>query len=103
MVTTSMDDEAVFRGKVVDLRPARMKHPHLRWQVIMQVEDVLSGNFPEQQFIFGIHSPAKSRIVSGGLYRVHVVRQSAEKFLVKSVDRWTDNGASDAPANPSCK
>ena len=94
-----MDDEASFRGKIIDLRPARMGHPHLKWRVILQVEAVLSGTFSEHNFIFGIHSPAKSRIVKGGRYTIHGVRKSSTEFIVKSVNPWTETvaGKSEEP------
>lgn len=85
-----MDDEAIIRGKVIDLRPANMGHPHLKWRVVLQVEGVTSGRFTEQRFVFGIHSPAKSGIVNGGRYTIHVVRKSPTEFLIKSIDSWTD-------------
>lgn len=90
---TSMGGEAIIHGKVVDLHPAKMGHPHLKWRVVLEVEAVLSGNFPKSNFIFGIHSPAKSRIVKGGRYVIHVLRKSPTEFFIKSIDPWTDTAA----------
>jgi hypothetical protein len=88
-----MGDEAVIHGKIVDLSPANMGHPHLKWRVVLQVEGVLSGYFTEQRFIFGLHSPAKSRIVKGGHYAIHVLRKSPTEFLIKNIDPWTGSAA----------
>lgn len=87
--------EVVLRGVIADLRPGRGAHPHLQWRVILAVESVVSGKFPDERLVFHIHSPEKAGIVAGGRYEIGIAVQDDGRIVLTGVRRLAGDPAQD--------
>jgi hypothetical protein len=80
-------EEIVLRGKVIEVRPSKGAHPHLKWLIVLQVDSVIDGSYSGQTFSFNIHSLTKSGIVVGGQYTIHMTRTQTGEYKLNSIER----------------
>ena len=81
-------EEIVLSGTVIDIQPAKGRHPHQKWLVTLQVDSVVAGSFTSKTFSFSIHSPTKSGIAVGGRYTIYLMRNQAGEYLLKNIEVW---------------
>ena len=62
--------DLVFLGTVTEIKPISIPNSRIRWMVTATVDRVLSGQFSEKTFSFGIHSPTKSGLAVGKQYEI---------------------------------
>jgi len=66
----------VLRGTIASIEPLGDNRSRHRWQVTLQVEEVLMGEFAGSTFAFPIHSPTKSGLATGQRRTVRASRSN---------------------------
>jgi hypothetical protein len=76
-------DDTDFLGTVTGIDIGDVRHPYLRWNVTVKIDEVLSGHRPGDSFWFAIHSPSQENIKVGQRLRIRA-RKTAEGYVVES-------------------
>lgn len=69
-MAVSPSKDLVFTGTVTEIRAVSVPRSPQRWQVTVNVDKVLSGDFSGSTFSFLVHSPVKSGLQLGGSYTI---------------------------------
>jgi hypothetical protein len=78
-------NKIIVKGEVLDISPVQTKHPHLKWQISLKINEVISGNFDSPEFLFNIHSPTKSNIVISGKYIITLEQIEQHEYKVLNI------------------
>jgi hypothetical protein len=76
----------VFLGMITAIDPSNVRHPYLKWAVIVRVDEVVAGPRPGDAFWFAIHSPSEEGLKVGQRLRIRA-RKTAEGFAFRSYAR----------------
>ena len=82
--TANATDILVFNGTVTKIESSTIPQSNHNWIVTMHVDKVLSGNFPDAQFSFRVHSPTRSGLTENGTYRIEASR-TGTGYVVDSI------------------
>ncbi|MDD4953519.1 MAG: hypothetical protein PHG40_01280 [Candidatus Omnitrophica bacterium] len=75
-----------FLGKVTRIENSPLENSNLDWIITVNVNKVLSGSFSGRIFQFRVHSPSKSGLEIGWLYRIEAV-QTQDGYVVNRYPR----------------
>lgn len=78
-----VENESTFIGKVSRVEIGNLRHPYMRWVVVLKVDKVISGPSPGDGFWFAIHSPSQEGIKVGQRQRIRA-RKMADGYEIIS-------------------
>jgi hypothetical protein len=79
-------DDTDFFGTITSIDIGNVRHPFLRWNVTVKIDEILSGHRPGDSFWFAIHSPSQEGFKVGQRVRIRATK-TADGYSVRSYRR----------------